>query len=294
MKQKFYLKEPKQSFKLKFILFTGIALIILSNSCKRETSSENSTDFTNQITGKEFAQYGLSGISFSSALDSIGRWHNDYQDYLLSAIVNAKKDLRDTISLKQFIEDRSQIFFSKKGIQANSFSYFQSFRNKNANLSFDKTKYSAEAGQILFKLISLVNSYNENDDAYFFNSLYQLKQEVLKLKNVNEVLVVGIPVSVAINSFSYWKLNSSLWQSALAKNNIANNDKEILDVAPPCNISLAKLGGADVAGAVNGAVAGSSLGPGGTLAGGVLVSATYSLGNLTNQVLSCYVSWWPF
>jgi hypothetical protein len=242
----------------------------------------------------EFAQYGLSGISFSSALDSIGKWHNDYQDYLLSAIVKTKKDLRDTISLKQFIEDRSQIFFSKKGIQANSFSYFQSFRNNNANLSFDKTKYSVEAGQILLKLVNLVNSYNEKDDGSFFNSLYQLKQEVLQLKNVNEVFAVGIPVSVAINSFSYWKLNSSFWQSALAKNNIANNNKEVLDVAPPCNISLAKLGGADVAGAISGAIGGSTLGPGGALAGGVLTSSVTSLANLTNQVISCYVSWWPF
>ena len=59
-------------------------------------------------------------------------------------------------------------------------------------------------------------------------------------------------------------------------------------------VSLVKVGGADVAGAVSGAVAGVAMGPGGALAGGVLNSAVSSLGNLANQIISHYASWWPF
>lgn len=59
-------------------------------------------------------------------------------------------------------------------------------------------------------------------------------------------------------------------------------------------INLYKLGGADVLGAWAGAKGGVVLGPGGALAGGILVSSTASLGNLTNQVIDCNVTWWPF
>ncbi len=132
-----------------------------------------------QIAGNEFSQFGLSGKSFSSILDSVGKWHNDYQDYLLTAIVSQKQSLEDTIKLKQFIKIKSSEFFYKKGINSNMNLYTNGFNYMPIEISFNKSKYSIEGNEILEKLKSLLINYNNIDATDFFYDLKKLKTSAL-------------------------------------------------------------------------------------------------------------------
>ncbi|MBX9837537.1 MAG: hypothetical protein GTN67_05900 [Hydrotalea flava] len=112
-------------------------------------------------------------------------------------------------------------------------------------------------------------------------------------------MTVGISVSIAISSFTYWKANAEKWQSILKSENLDRttnihnfNTFSVSVNSAGCRIGLGQLGAADVGGAISGAIDGAALGPGGALAGGVLGSSGASLGNLAGQVMGCLFSWW--
>lgn len=264
-------------------------------------------------------------------LDLAGQLHNEYQEYLLSYITSQNLDLTDTITLKQAVESKSQEFFQSKGI-TQTLPYQIHIANCGSNAyQFSTSGYSSVGTAILNDLKSLITNYDPVNDANFFSSLRNLQQQALNLPDPIEVYTVGIPVTITIYSFNYWKEKADYWAAifmeqdslrnlqplpiALNKNhermlgyndlkNISgpsgmNNyfiESEFLNAytLKKCNVNLWKLGGADAAGAVSGGYAGVALGPGGAFAGAVLGSSANSLYNLSNQVISCYVSWWPF
>jgi len=250
--------------------------------------------------GNEFAAYGLEGTTFSEALDFAGRTHNNYQEYLLTELSLIRPNFNDTNRLKEIIHEKSEEFFNARGFNFNP-DDFPLNLGVAANLDFGlpQENYSDAGLAIMEQLQELINSYNPENDEDFFNTLNQLKGNALLLENDTEVFLVGVPVSVAIHSYTYWKDNGQRWLDLFTEEEEMGGGggpsfHAITSYYKKCNVNLYKLGGADVSGAVSGAVGGGIAGPGGALAGGVLVSAATSLGNLTNQVISCYVSWWPF
>ncbi len=263
-------------------------------------------------------------------LNNAGQIHNEYQEYLLDYIVSLNMNLTDTSTLKQIIQSKTEDFFQDKGINVNNPIQIQ-FANGSNSYQFSTSGYSTEGTAILEDLKTLIINYDPENDESFFSSLNNLQQLSLDLTDPMEIYMIGIPVSITIYSFTYWKNNADRWADTfyeqdslrnllpdpiafIEKSVIPDNTNSLIEGGGPnmsnyyysdnklsketffkkCNINLWKLGGADVSGAVSGAWGGGILGPGGAFAGAVLVSATTSLGNLTNQVISCYVSWWPF
>lgn len=274
------------------IVSAGIALLMFGNSCKKNSQRVLPDYNNNRITGNEFSRFGLSGIKFSSLLDSAGKWHNDYQEELLTEMTIQKVNLLDTIRVKAMIDRKSADFFKGKGIFVkDNMSHFVLGKVYNGSFENYSECFSREAVLILSELKMLTKTFVEYNSA-FVSSLELLKQKALKLRNPTEIVAVGVPVSVAFYSFKYWSEKADYWRTLLKVSSSEASSYQLKK--EKCKVSLPKLGGADVGGAVSGGIGGSTLGPGGTFAGAVLGSSTSSLYNLTNQVISCYVSWWPF
>jgi hypothetical protein len=236
--------------------------------------------------GSEFAAYGLEGATFSEALDRAGQIHNEYQESLLSQLVDERVDLRDADALKSVIEKKSIEYFAERGLYfTDQYPFSGSFEVGTAEIRFSADSYSAEGAEILSRLHELVLAYDVNEDAEFFDQLNGLRDAALNLPEEQEVFTVGVPVSVAIHSFSYWKANADRWARALGQ---PPSGVEVQAV----KIGYGQLGAADIGGAIEGGFGGTVLGPGGAAAGAILGASTASLFNLAGQILSHYVSWW--
>lgn len=208
-------------------------------------------------------------------MDSAGAYHNEYQEYMLNLIVKSTISLSDTVNLKTFILTNSKSFFQSKGIATTGLN-INFAPSGDTVVTFQASNYSSAGSSLVSQLQSLLNKYTPNNDPTFFTTLNSLKSQALSLSG-NEQLTVGIPICVAISSYSYWNSNLNRWDSLLA---IHQNN--IITKATTGGIGLGSLGAADVSGAITGAISGVELGPGGALAGGVLGSATYSLANLAS------------
>ncbi|HZH63981.1 MAG TPA: hypothetical protein VEY10_03750 [Flavisolibacter sp.] len=263
------------------------------------------------------------------AVNRIGQLHNDYQEYLLSYITSQNLNLSDTIGLKQVIESKNSEFFQSNSVDISNQTFSINFNYNIGNnvIGFSASNYSAAGGTILNDLKTLIVNYDETNDASFFASLNTLQQQALSLSNQTEVYTVGIPVTIAIYSFNYWKANAQRWSDLFAEqdsirnssnpiafnygsgdnnsfafdenyggsNQSATNIVEKVNTKKmfkKCKVGFGQLGAADVGGAIGGAIGGAVLGPGGSLAIGVLSSSTSSLGNLAGQVMGCLFSWW--
>lgn len=126
-----------------------------------------------------------------------------------------------------------------------------------------------------------------------------MQNGALNLSNPNEVYTVGIPVTVAMYSFSYWKANGQTWADTFADqdsirnlliayspmvnkspigislnadNELPNFSEELIfnqqNITQPLYFKRFKLGGgqliaADIGGGISGAIDGVLLGPGG-------------------------------
>lgn len=301
---------------------TGYELTIYAGNLTGETDQT-----WQQSTPPSFSNSYISVCpTASDYLNFAGQLHNDYQEYILDYIVSLNVDLTDTNSLRQTIQSKTEDFFEPNGINVNDPIAIR-FANGGNSYQFSTSGFSSAGASILNSLKTFIENYDPENDASFFTSLDSLQQLALSLSDPTEVYAVGIPVTVAIYSFDYWKDNADRWadifyeQDSIRNHPISYNrfSKQILagqlldnshgpnafnnyfdekllliNSFKKCNINLWKLGGADVGGAVHGGVTGLAFGPGGAFAGAVLESAVGSLGNLTNQVISCYVSWWPF
>ncbi|MGG9970375.1 hypothetical protein ACQ33O_01170 [Ferruginibacter sp. SUN002] len=220
--------------------------------------------------------------TFSQALAYVGKLHNDYQDTLLNYLLINNINLQDTNSLKNIIAVKSKAFFQSKGISDSGYVLNLSFKPSPISWSLNGKNYSVKGKSILTSLQSTVQKYASNTiNSYdFAKALDGLLKSALQLPDSKEVFAVGIPVIVASSSMSYWKANGDRWITGLSR------------VNKPCRIGWGSLGGADITGAIGGAMGGSAFGPGGALAFGVLESAISSLYGLTSQVMSCKFSWW--
>lgn len=251
--------------------------------------------------GTEFSAIGLAGMTFSQALDFAGQTHNSYQDYLLNEISIIKPNFTDTAALKNIISGKSANYFASKGLNYEENNHSLNLAKPvTLELGLKVSNYSKEGYNIISQFQNSVKGYDPQADADFFTALGNLKKQALDLNNEMEVFTVGLPIAIAMHSYSYWKENGQKWM------NLFSNAKDETDVGGPSypafdfpylqkhTVDLWKLGGADVAGAIQGAALGSVGGFVGALAAGVLTSSVASLGNLVNQVISSYVKWWPF
>jgi hypothetical protein len=140
----------------------------------------------------------------------------------------------------------------------------------------NKQTLSPQGLFILNQIEYLLQNYN---DTTFMYKMLMLKAQALKLVNVNEALAVGIAASVAINSISYWRTNTTKYIIALKEST----------TPPKKKVNWWSLGAADMSGAFTGAWSGTVLGPGGAFAGAVLGSAWSSLTTLTVQVAASHI-----
>jgi hypothetical protein len=256
-----------------------------------------------RICGSEFSRYGLEGKTIRQALDWAGQTHNDYQEDLLQKLSVAHPDFADTIALKSIVTTNSEAFFSAKGLNYNETVHSLNL-NKSVIIQIQQAAYSREALTLMNQFKGKMDAYDPNNDVEFFSTLKALKESALNLTDDKEAFEVGVPIAVAIHSLDYWKVNGQRWldvftsyDQGIAAGNKSSGQagtQRAAETGPGPKVNLVKLGGADVAGAVSGAIGGSVLGPGGALAMGILSSATSSLGNLANQVISHFLSGWIF
>ena len=247
-----------------------------------------------RICGDEFAAYGAANMTYSQALDLAGQIHNDYQDYLLNELSGLKTDFTDTSALKGIVSAKSEIFFSAKGLKYDENLYSLDLAKPvTLELGLKENSFSREGYTLMKQFQEQLKAYDVSDAA-FINNLNGLKQQALNLSDGKEAFSVGVPISIAIHSYTYWQSNGQRWMDIFANQiNTVNtgkggpSERALLLQYIQKAVNLWHLGGADAAGAIRGAMAGG-------LAGGVLVSAVASLGNLINQVLSSHISWWPF
>jgi hypothetical protein len=286
------------------ILSVASVAIIAGSSCKHDAIVGRDTPTNN------YATFGLSNKSNSQVLDSMGQWHNDYQDSILTKITASHIVLTDTVSIKQLISSTSKSFFLSKGIMFNEdFNRFNIGSNQ-LPLASRVNNFSSIALSILNDLDATI----KNDDCQssdFTGKLAVLKGRALLLTDQKEMITVGAAVSVAQHSFTYWNKNAARWLSLLRSNNFSrtNMSTATIDLGPAptpidsiddantglaCKVNLNKVGGADVGGAITGATSGSIGGPAGAFAGGLVVAGVSSSYNIINQALTCKYSWWPW
>lgn len=235
-----------------------------------------STSGASRVCGTEFQYLKLSGLTYGAAVDSIGKWHNDCQINLL-----AKMKLRNisltTDTIQSFLKNTTTAFLAAKGITK------QNTTLPNYDLSdsvWHTSGYSLNAQNILNQLKNLVNQYDVSQHTIFISQCNNLKVSALNLTDNKEALSVGVSVSIAINSFNYWKDNVLAWQNYLAPSTAV--------AKAACSINLKQLGGADISGAVSGAYGGGIAGgPAGVVAGGLLVGAGASSLNILGQAVQC-------
>ena len=100
-------------------------------------------------------------------------------------------------------------------------------------------------------------------------------------------MTVGLPITIAMYSFPYWKANAANWSTKF-------------DYAYPTGtpaagkqINAGAVGAADVRSGIVAAVDGLLVGgPGGAVAFGICGAAAGSSMNLMNQIIKQYISWW--
>jgi hypothetical protein len=251
-----------------------------------------------RICGNQFGSF--EGMSYAEAIEKAGTIHNEYQDFVLSGLLSKGLNMADTSEFKTVAEGLSVQFFQNHNLDFNK--ELHSFGlARPADLNFDTygNGVSAEASVLLEKLKKAVTGFSELNADIFFQQVTEIRKAALQLASDKDVFLVGVPASVAFHSYSYWMQEGQKWLDAFTEKDITSqikgpNPVDAEDYFKKCKVNLYHLGGADVAGGVQGAIGGAALGPGGALAGGVLTSSVSSLGNLTNQVINCFVSWWPF
>jgi hypothetical protein len=268
------------------------ALVVLSSYIL----NAQKTDLSQRKCGSEFAQVGLSGKTFSEALDFVGQTHNDCQDYVLGYLSTIRGALNDTNELIRIISAQKDDFFRNKGIDPSRYPTTLDFRPGIQDIAFLEDNYSSSGVRILTQLRTAIQTYDGINNAQLSNVLSSLKHDALNLSDEKEVFTVGVPVAIAEYSFNYWKDKAQSWADILvAQNGAAEQNGKTVKTqrGSGCRIGLGQLGVADVLGGIRGATGGGiGGGPLGALAGGLIVGSMSSTGNIAGQLLGCLFSWW--
>lgn len=281
------------------------------------TFAQDQRTGADRICGEEFSQYGLGGKTFREALDQAGSIHNTFQTTIFEVFRGSTPNFStpDTNEIKEIVSATALNFFGELGFNYEADNYPTGLAT-SVNFDFQiPENYSEAAQNILVQFKELLNSYSEGGHDAFIASASELKESALLLDDVTEVFAVGVPLSIAINSFNFWKENAqNLFDSVVPEEltyiesvDDINHDsfdvvqtsatvknKVYYSVIGRVRVNLWQLGGADVTGAIVGAQGGLVAGPGGSFAGAVLGGATASTYNAVNQIINHYVSWWPF
>jgi hypothetical protein len=273
--------------------------LILSISISFVTFGQVGKD-GNRICDSKFSEYGIEGKTFTEALDFAGLVHNGYQEYFFNEFSVLMPDFRDTILIKKIVSEKSTIYFAQRGLNFDESLYSMGLgKPASVDISMDAS-FSPAGSSLIRELTSVLKNYSPTNAATVLSTLSSLRETALQLESEKEVFQVGIPITIAISSYQYWETNGQKWMDTFADNVTLStgkgpsaNDFMYLPKSK-CKVNLWHIGGADAVGAYGGALGGAALGPGGAFAGGVLASSVSSLGNLTNQVINCFVSWWPF
>lgn len=276
----------------KIILLTCITLLslVFFNSCKRYThlgskdkSKENQKELRSSTFSTVYTAYGISGMTYYNGLLYLGNLHNDYQEYILTSLVENEVLISvDTILVPE-VKLRTISFFNNIGFNINTIIFDSTYSFNSTNFNLISSNYSTEGYSILSVLFNILSDtliYNES----VISQIDSLIERSTHLANEEEVLKVGVPVSIAKSSMIYWHNNLDRWENAF--NYIV--EKPLFKA----KVGYGQLVSADVGGAISGAYAGAAAGPGGALAGAVLVSSSSSLFNLASQVMSRLIDWW--
>ena len=143
----------------------------------------------NRICSEDYDEFDLSGLTISNAVDSLGKWHNDFQIRTLSDMQIENVNLF-TDSLQSFLQTKTIAFAASKGITP------QNTAIPNFDLSDslwpNTNSFSLAAKKILSNLESLVDNYTESNHALFISQCNSLKSQALNLSNENEAVCVGL------------------------------------------------------------------------------------------------------
>ena len=165
-----------------------------------------------RICGTEFSRFGLSGLSYSAVLDAAAKLHNDYQEYVLRFLLKNKANFSDTALLNKIIYETTNAFFIQRGFTPDQRLFVLNL-GKTYQPSFGMLpqQYSVEAYALLIELQNAVSGYSELNKVSFLNSLQCIRNKALNLNDDKEVFIVGIPTSIVIQSFQYWKTQGQYW-----------------------------------------------------------------------------------
>lgn len=197
--------------------------------------------------------------------------------------MKAKNINLGTDTIQSFLKNTTTQFFATKGINR------QNTPLPNFDVSdsvWNISSYSSQAQSILTQFKSLVNNYTVAQHSYFISQCSTLKTNALNLSIDNEALSVGSEVSVAINSFTYWKDNAASWQTYLVSTSTMTVTGT-MSAQVVCGINLKQFGGSDIGGAIGGARVGVGGGPEGAVAGAIVGAAISSAYDVTFQALQC-------
>ena len=139
-------------------------------------------------------------------INTVGILHNTWMNDMLSYFIDNNTDLRDTSTTKTLIASQLNSFLTANGFPTSSISFNIIDQDTGfTNFSFNPSDYSTAGAAILSSLQSAISNLDPNNDASFISTLASLQSDALALSDPNEVYTIGIPVTISIYSYSFYK-----------------------------------------------------------------------------------------
>lgn len=282
--------------KIKIIALSALAFVTIAStvfvSCQKQSKEVSEVVSTTKnikkrtssgVFSSEYSNTILNGLEYREGLNKIGEIHNEYQKILLTNLLNEHVTLNNQLEFIDNVKNKSINFFNEKGMDIPVSLYNKDLTNDN---TLHSDFYSLEGFEIINELNEIITSSNIENDATLFEKLNNLQTRAINLNDEKEIVSVGIPVTIAIYSFNYWKTNGTDWANKFSYLDPNSNNPNAM------HVGWGQLGVADVGGAISGGYSGVGMGPGGVLAGATLGASGASLFNLFGQIASSKFSWY--
>lgn len=273
--------------KKRILTFFGLVIIIGTTffiSCENENSqSEDLSALKLEMVNK----YNVVGENHNRNLSLIfqdiknknitistkEKFIEDFNVSLIKVVSNSN------ISKKYNIPQSEILKLTNKNYQAQ----FDQYKSNSSNYKHESL--SIELKDLLERLIAISNNKELTiaEERELIN--YLDNEAVINLRNESDLNIYFGASSVAKYSFQYWANNIDQWISLLNKiNPNKNKDEDEKDNTSPYDHELLDgVVGADVGGAVTGALAASLTGPVGWVAGGLIGSSAASSGKFVEN-----------
>lgn len=216
--------------------------------------------------------------NLSENLDSIGSWHNEFQDYLYQNTIAHNLSMCEKENFRKNFNIYCKNYFATKGIKSpDDFVTFYNYSKMNEMIVYPQPILSEYANKLLQQLNDMIKTADQLDIQEFADSCDKLKKICISSSlKVNEKLIVGSGVAVAKYSLLYWNKNYSAWKNYYSSMSCSFG---LSGKPSPTEISVLQH---DVAGVIGGAIGGGlGGGPAGIVAGALVVggykSATHAL-----------------